>query len=153
MSRPSVFDEEETTLRVSEHPNVLMDHLGAPNPSNQKVAKELQVRDVEVVEVRRWGNRNVLMEPIMISSDSRGAAMPSIGGGIQRNVGCGVVDQEGHTISDSQSFQPPLNVVAEGLIEVDLVGELGGSSFSCQNAIDEQSTGKQHICCIEKFSG
>ena len=86
------------------------------------------------------------------SSDSRGTLMPSIGGGIQRNVGCGVVDQEGHTISDSQCFQPPLYVVAEGLIEVDLVGELGGSSFSCQNAIDEQSAGEQHISCVKKFS-
>ena len=94
-----------------------MDHLGAPHPSNEKVAKELQVRDVEVVEVGWRGNRNVLVKPIVISSDSRGTLMPSIGGGIQRNVGCGVVDQEGHTISDTQSFQPPLYVVEEGLVE------------------------------------
>ena len=63
-------------------PNVLVNHLRPPNPRHQEVAKEFQIRDMQVVEVGRRGNGNVLVEAIVIGSDPRGSVVPSIGGGV-----------------------------------------------------------------------
>ena len=63
------------------HTDVLVNHLRPPNPGHQEVTEKFHFRDMEVMEVGRRGNGNVLVEAIVIGSDPRGSVVPSIGGG------------------------------------------------------------------------
>ena len=81
--RSSVLDQEEATLRVCVNPNVLVNHLRSPNPRHQEVAKEFQIRDMQVVEVGRRGHRDIIIDAVVICPNTGMPGIPAIGRSIE----------------------------------------------------------------------
>ena len=79
--------------------------------------------------------------------------MPTIGGGVQSNGSSGFVDQKGDPVSDLDSFQPPLNVVAKRFFQVNRCGEPIWPPFCGQNPVNKQSPGEQDVAGLQELAG
>ena len=81
---------------------------------------------------------------------SRLAIKPTVCAGIEGAVRGRIVNQGGNPIPDLRGFQPPLHFVPEDLLQVDGLFEPECSSFRGQYSVEEQSTCKEDIGCIEQ---
>ena len=81
---------------------------------------------------------------MMVSPDAGSPIGPAIRRSIKADFDCGVLNQEGDTVSNLKSLKPPLNIISEGLLEINTVREFSRPPFSCQNSVDEERPGKQH---------
>ena len=149
VSRSAVLDEEEASLRIRKHPDVVASHLRPPYSGNEQVSKEFEIRNVEVVEVRWRGHRNIFVEAVMICSDTGVPGIPPVRGGVKRYFHCCVLDQEGHAVAKLKSLEPPLDVVPKRLVQINGVGELCRASFRGEDPVDEQTSSEEDIAGVE----
>ena len=142
MSGATILDEKEASFIIRPDGGVLVSQLRTPDTCHQEMGEELQIRYMEVVEMDWRAHRNELIELVMICADAGSLSPPSGRTGVQGDVDRGLVDEEGDPVPESQSVEPPAEVVPESFFQVDMfkfveILTSSSSSFCSQYAIEE----------------
>ena len=109
---------------------------------------------MHVVHVCRRTYRNILVEFVMISPDAGLISPPPRGAGIQRDIRRRIMYQKGNTVPRLQSFEPPVQIVSEGLLQVYKLASVhlktsSSFSFCSQNPVEEKPACKEYITSIK----
>ena len=101
----------------------------------------------------RRRHRNIFVEAVVVSSDPGLVVDPSVGGSIKRDKRRGVVNKKRNAVAETNGFCPPLEVIAEVLIDVHrLVGKPGSSSFGGKDSVEEESAREENVTGVEQLA-
>ena len=92
------------------------------------------------------------MEHVVVYTKSGFSLEPTIGGGVERHVSLGLVDQEGHSITCFNDGQPPPDILEEILHKDSRLGESCGEPLGGQTTVKEEAAGKDDLRAIQEFA-